>query len=175
MSGRNRGGSNSKKTANNKTSGKRKKTNSKKKFDSAGFWGDPDALPDPDSFETSTPDPVAVVTSLGQPPLPGHGPASPHYFTLIYNRSAQLAGALAMAGELDDLTPEAPPEPEPEPEAGNAFNEDDTLADDDADGNEIAGNGATDTEDDELSEASADEDGDGDEPLGDEPSASEQE
>lgn len=70
------------------------------------FWGDPDALPDIESFETSTPDPVAVVNSLGQPPLPGHGAASPHYFKLVYGRAAQLAAALAMAGGLDDLTPE---------------------------------------------------------------------
>lgn len=116
MSGRNRGGSN-----------KRKKTTNKKKskFDAGAFWGDSEALPNPDGFQTSTPDPVAVVNSLGQPPLPGHGAASPHYFTLVYTRATQLAGALAMAGEIDDLTPEEPPEPEIE-----SVDEDDVLTED---------------------------------------------
>ena len=98
MSGRNRGGGGNKRK---KTAGKKKP-----KFNAAAFWGDPAALPDPSGFETTTPDPVAVVNSLGQPPLPGHGAASPHYFQLVYTRATQLAGALAMAGGLDDLTPE---------------------------------------------------------------------
>lgn len=84
----------------------------KKKFDAGAFWGSADELPAPAGFETSTPDPVAVVNSLGQPPLPGHGAASPHYFKLVYDRSTQLAAALAMAGGIDDLTPEPAPEPE---------------------------------------------------------------
>lgn len=109
---------------------KRKKSNAsgKKKFDAAAFWGDPEALPNPEGFEISTPDPVAVVNSLGQPPLPGHGAASPHYFKLVYTRATQLAGALAMAGEIDDLTPDDPPEPEPEPaELAEGEGEDEAL------------------------------------------------
>ena len=85
----------------------RKKAKPKKKeLDPVAFWGDHDALPDIESFEISTPNPVAVVNSLGQPPLPGHGAASPHYFQLVYGRATQLASALAMAGGIDDLTPE---------------------------------------------------------------------
>ena len=106
MSGRSRGGQSNK---------RKKQANSgskKPKFDAKAFWGDPETLPNPEGFETSTPDPVAVVNSLGQPPLPGHGAASPHYFKLVYTRATQLAGALAMAGEIDDLTPEDPPEPD---------------------------------------------------------------
>ena len=126
MSGRNRGGGN-----------KRKKSTTKKKakFDAAAFWGDPEALPNPEGFQTSTPDPVAVVNSLGQPPLPGHGAASPHYFTLVYTRATQLAGALAMAGEIDDLTPEEPAFAEPESvDEDNAISdEDDALAEESAD------------------------------------------
>lgn len=112
MSGRNRGGQRKKKASN-------KKSSNKKKLDPKKFWGDHDTLPSPEGFETSTPDPVAVVNSLGQPPLPGHGPASPHYFKLVYTRAAQLAGALAMAGEIDVLSPLEPPEPEAPAEPGN--------------------------------------------------------
>ena len=78
----------------------------KKAIDPVAFWGDHDKLPEIEGFEISTPDPVAVVNSLGQPPLPGHGAAAPHYFQLVYGRATQLAAALAMAGGIDDLTPE---------------------------------------------------------------------
>ena len=64
--------------------------------------------------DSSTPDPVAVINSLGQPPLPGHGAAAPHYFQLVYGRATQLASALAMAGGIDDLTPEIIEEEEDE-------------------------------------------------------------
>jgi len=85
----------------------RKKAKPKKKeLDPVAFWGDHDALPEIEGFPISTPDPVAVVNSLGQPPLPGHGAASPHYFQLVYGRATQLAAALGMAGGIDDLTPE---------------------------------------------------------------------
>lgn len=91
---------------------KRKKPQPKrKKLDPVKFWGDPEKLPQLEGFETTTPDPVAVVSSLGQPPLPGHGAASPHYFKLVYSRATQLAGALAMAGEIDELKLPEPAEP----------------------------------------------------------------
>jgi hypothetical protein len=102
---------------------KRKKSAAKKKFDPVAFWGSVESIPTPDGFETSTPDAVAVVNSLGQPPLPGHGAASPHYFKLVYERSTQLAAALAMAGGIEDLTPDEPEEPE-EIEADDAQTED---------------------------------------------------
>lgn len=92
---------------------KRKKSTSntkKKKFDPIAFWGSSDRLPTIDGFDTSTPDSVAVVNSLGPPPLPGQGAASAHYFKLVYDRATQLAAALAMAGGIEDLTPEEPPE-----------------------------------------------------------------
>ena len=91
----------------------------KKELDPVAFWGDHDALPEIESFEISTSDPVAVVNSLGQPPLPGHGAASPHYFQLVYGRATQLASALAMAGGIDDLTPELIEEESVEAEEGN--------------------------------------------------------
>ena len=103
----------------NRNRKKRKKSSSggKKKFDPVAFWGNPESIPTLEGFETSTPDSVAVVNSLGQPPLPGHGAASPHYFKLVYDRSTQLAAALAMAGGIEDLTPEDLPEADPGNEA----------------------------------------------------------
>lgn len=101
------GSSNQKGRSRKKSGAKTAKSKSKKKaIDPVAFWGDHAALPVIDSFEISTPDPVAVVNSLGQPPLPGHGAASPHYFKLVYSRATQLASALAMAGGIDDLAPE---------------------------------------------------------------------
>ena len=155
MSGRNQRKRGPKKQ-NNQPKGKGKGKNKKKEQDPKVLWGDFDALPKPDGFPISTPDPVAVVSSLGQPPLPGHGPASPHFFKLVYGRATQLAGALAMAGQIDDLTPEPLPEPEPENEP---------IDESDADGNTLAEDDSTLAEDDStlaeddstLAEASADE------------------
>jgi hypothetical protein len=134
MSGRNRGGGNKRKKSNSTKTNAGKSNNkgsSKKKFDAPAFWGDPDLIPDPEGFEITSPDPVAVVNSLGQPPLPGHGAASPHYFKLVYTRATQLAGALGMASEIDDLTPDDPPEPETEAEIDEEL-DDVNLLDDDA-------------------------------------------
>ena len=46
------------------------------------------------------PDPKAVVRSLGRVPLSGHETAAEHWFSLVYERAAVLAGALAAAGGL---------------------------------------------------------------------------
>lgn len=85
---------------NNRSKGQRKKV------DHQAFWGNEDSLPEVEGFETTTPDPVAVIASLGQPPFPGHGGAALHYFKAVYERSTQLGSALAMAGAIEDLTPE---------------------------------------------------------------------
>ena len=148
MSGRsrNRNKQNNKKQTNQKKSQAKKK---KKQVDPKVLWGDVDALPSPDGFAISTPDPVAVVNSLGQPPLPGHGAASPHYFKLVYSRATQLAGALAMAGQIDDLTPE----PLPEPEEDEAISDDPNTAVDPKADDEAEADGNTLTEDDPLTEA----------------------
>ena len=129
---------------NKKQNNQQKKSKGKKQVDPKVLWGDVDTLPSPEGFAISTPDPVAVVNSLGQPPLPGHGPASPHYFKLVYGRATQLAGALAMAGGIDDLTPE----PLPEPEIDEVAEDDTPLAEDDTPLAE---------DDNQLAEASADE------------------
>ena len=70
------------------------------KVDPVEFWGDPEALPEPiDSIE-HVPDAKAVVRSLGRVPLPGQETAAEHWFSLVYERAAVLAGALAAAGGL---------------------------------------------------------------------------
>lgn len=83
----------------------RKKKSRKKKVDPRVFWGDPDALPTPERIATETLEPVAVVASLGQPPIPGQQASSQHYFRLVYDRASQLGLALGHAGGLDDLRP----------------------------------------------------------------------
>lgn len=68
----------------------------------AGFWGDKGKLPDPTADVRITDDPAAVARSLGAPPLPGHEKIAEHYFTVVYERAVQTAGALAAAGGLID-------------------------------------------------------------------------
>ena len=68
----------------------------------AGFWGEKDRLPAPTADVRITDDPAAVARSLGSPPLPGHEKIAEHYFTVVYERAVQTAGALAAAGGLID-------------------------------------------------------------------------
>ena len=68
----------------------------------AGFWGEADKLPAPVQDVRITDDPAAVARSLGSPPLPGHEKIAEHYFTVVYERAVQTAGALAAAGGLID-------------------------------------------------------------------------
>ena len=70
------------------------------KVDPVEFWGDPAALPEPIRTIGEAPDPKAVVRSLGRVPLSGHETAAEHWFSLVYERAAVLAGALAAAGGL---------------------------------------------------------------------------
>jgi len=60
------------------------------------------ALPDAEPIEPAE-DPTALLRSLGEPPLPGHGTVAQHYLTAVVERSAALATALAAsAGLLTD-------------------------------------------------------------------------
>jgi len=70
------------------------------KIDPVEFWGDPAALPEPIRTIDEASDPKAVVRSLGRVPLSGHETAAEHWFSLVYERAAVLAGALAAAGGL---------------------------------------------------------------------------
>jgi len=95
----------------NKSKGRgqsRRRKGGKNQVDPNIFWGDPTKLPtvDPDKVRITT-NPVAVVKSLGRPPLSGQQNASEHYFTAVYDRAVNLGAALAAAGNLlaaEDLT-----------------------------------------------------------------------
>ena len=71
------------------------------KINSVEFWGDPEALPCADGIVEHSGDARALLDSLGRPPVPGQETAAGRWFTLVYERAAFLAGALAAAGELD--------------------------------------------------------------------------
>ncbi len=74
--------------------------------DPVDFWGDAEALPEPLDHIREAGDVKAVVQSLGRVPLNGQETAAEHWFALVYERAAVLAGALAAAGDLlaDDDT-----------------------------------------------------------------------
>lgn len=74
---------------------------SEPKVDPVEFWGDPEALPDPIDSIDDVGDVKAVVRSLGRVPITGQETAAEHWFSLVYERAAVLAGALAAAGGLD--------------------------------------------------------------------------
>jgi len=99
---RSRGGSN--KTQAKNQGGQKKAA---PKVDPKEFWGDQDLLPDHIEGLQHSPDVRAVLTSLGRPPLSGNETAAEHWFSMVYERAAFLAGALAAAGDLDDA-PEIP-------------------------------------------------------------------
>ena len=72
------------------------------KVDPVEFWGDPSRVPEVEEALTHAPNVRAVLTSLGRPPVSGHETAAEHWFSLVYERAAFLAGALAAAGGLDE-------------------------------------------------------------------------
>ena len=84
---RNRG-----KSGGGNASGGQKGRKAAPKVDPVEFWGDP----------TQVPEVEEALTSLGRPPVSGHETAAEHWFSLVYERAAFLAGALAAAGGLDE-------------------------------------------------------------------------
>jgi hypothetical protein len=68
--------------------------------DLAKFWGDSAAMPEPLDHIREASDVKGVVQSLGRVPLSGQETAAEHWFSLVYERAAMLAGALAAAGDL---------------------------------------------------------------------------
>jgi len=67
------------------------------------FWGYSLTPPDPVERIRPSDDPTALIRSLGDPPLRGHGNVAQHYFKAVYQRSASVATALAGASDLLDL------------------------------------------------------------------------
>ncbi|MFT5200804.1 MAG: hypothetical protein ACI9C1_000169 [Candidatus Aldehydirespiratoraceae bacterium] len=82
-------------------SGKNQSKKAQPKVDPAEFWGDSEKLPECIDEIRHSPDVRAVVRSLGRPPLTGNETAAEHWFSMVYERAAFLAGALAAAGDLD--------------------------------------------------------------------------
>ncbi len=76
-------------------------------IDLAEFWGDSNALPQAIDHIREAGDVKAVVQSLGRVPLSGQETAAEHWFALVYERAAVLAGALAAAGDLLADEPDA--------------------------------------------------------------------
>lgn len=114
-----------------KGGGSKRKSRSRsrsKRVDPAKYWGDRDLLVIPEAFETTTADTSVVATSLGRPPIPGQENASKHYFSLVYDRAAMLAGALAAAGDIDNMRANADAL---EAELADAADDEDTDDDDD--------------------------------------------
>ena len=64
------------------------------------FWGRTPTDDDGVDDITATIDATAMVRSLGPVPLPGREHVAEHYFTTVYERSAALATALAVAADL---------------------------------------------------------------------------
>lgn len=65
----------------------------------ADFWGSVDKLPSVEHVKP-TPNPYAVVKSLGRPPFIGHEAVSEHYLRAVYANAVKLAEALAVAGDI---------------------------------------------------------------------------
>ena len=86
---------------------KRRSTSAKRKRKAKGtsrrFWGDTTPEPSTEAALRVTPDPTAVVRSLGIPPLPGQEHASGLYFQAVYERAVRMAAALAAAGDLIEV------------------------------------------------------------------------
>jgi len=70
----------------------------------AKFWGRDGAL-DPAHPVRPSPDPTAMVRSLGPPPLGVLAGPGEHYLNAAYDKAAGVAVALAAAGDLLDLDP----------------------------------------------------------------------
>jgi hypothetical protein len=67
------------------------------------FWGYSLPRPEPVARVRPSGDATALIRSLGDPPLRGHGHMAPHYFKAVYERAASVATALAAASDLLDL------------------------------------------------------------------------
>ena len=97
--GRNQGNQQKK----NGTKRKSRNRSRAKKVDPVKYWGDRDLLVLPESFKIESADTSIVATSLGRTPIPGQENASKHYFSLVYDRAAMLATALAAAGDIENM------------------------------------------------------------------------
>jgi hypothetical protein len=80
-------------------SGRRRRGRKPRPFD---LWRPVPQLPEPVPIRP-TPEPTALLRSLGDPPLQGQGAVAEHYIAAVVERAAGLAMALAAAGDLLDM------------------------------------------------------------------------
>lgn len=149
--GRNQGNNQQKKNGAKRKSRGRSRS---KRVDPAKYWGDRDLLVIPESYTIATPDTSVVATSLGRPPIPGQENASKHYFSLVYDRAAMLATALAAAGDIENMQANADRLAEELRAAAEADDETDDLEDEDEEGDADEGHDAASA----VEDATADED-----------------
>ena len=72
------------------------------------FWGPDEVMPHDPPVVPADADPTALVTSLGPLPLPIHQGLASAQLDAVYRRAAQLAVAVAAAGQAESFhAPEA--------------------------------------------------------------------
>jgi hypothetical protein len=71
------------------------------KISAKNYWGRP-AEPSAPDLILPSPDPAALVRSLGPPPLAGHDQAAKIFFEAVYEKSVGIAVALSAANDLLD-------------------------------------------------------------------------
>ena len=67
------------------------------------FWGPDEVLPPDPPVIPEDSDPTALVTSLGPLPLPIHQGLAAAQLEAVYRRAAQLAVAVAAAGQAESF------------------------------------------------------------------------
>ena len=102
-SSKNKGGNQNNQGGGRKSSSRNRRR--KNKLQAKKFWAEGQPLPPLDVVIDPTPDPGAVVRSLGVPPLAGQNHKADEYFEAVYHRSVGLATALAAAGGLPIAEP----------------------------------------------------------------------
>jgi hypothetical protein len=80
-----------------KPQSRRRRSNKQKK--PADVWRAVPELADPGPIKPAN-NPMAVLSSLGDPPLQGQGAVAEHYMAAVVQRAAGLATALAAAADL---------------------------------------------------------------------------
>ena len=66
------------------------------------FWGDPHALDDEPVLIRVSDHPGALIGSLGPPPLTGQERTAELYLSVMYDKAAALAAALAASADMLD-------------------------------------------------------------------------
>ncbi|MDQ3738326.1 MAG: hypothetical protein M3337_04070 [Actinomycetota bacterium] len=63
------------------------------------IWHTVEPLPEPEDIEPTS-DPVAMIRTLGDPPLARHSDPAAHHIAAVVERAAALATALAASADL---------------------------------------------------------------------------